>query len=61
VFLAEHPEVMVEISERIRSQLGIGSPAGSKNGSANGSGNGAGQAAGIDTPISLDEPITLDD
>jgi recombination protein RecA len=24
VFLVEHPEVMVEISERIRSQLGIG-------------------------------------
>ena len=30
LFLAEHPEVMVEISERIRSQLGIGAsrPAG---------------------------------
>ena len=27
-FLLDHPEVMVEISERIRSQLGIGSPAG---------------------------------
>jgi recombination protein RecA len=26
-FLLEHPEVMVEISERIRSQLGIGAPA----------------------------------
>jgi recombination protein RecA len=27
-FLLDHPEVMVEISERIRSQLGIGGPAG---------------------------------
>jgi recombination protein RecA len=26
-FLLDHPEVMVEISERIRSQLGIGAPA----------------------------------
>jgi recombination protein RecA len=61
VFLAEHPEVMVEISERIRSQLGIGTPAGSNNGS-NGSGDGAGDSTpgGDDAPISLDEPITLD-
>jgi recombination protein RecA len=58
VFLAEHPEVMVEISERIRSQLGVGSPAGS----TNGSGNGAEHMTGTDdAPISLDEPITLDD
>jgi recombination protein RecA len=58
VFLAEHPEVMVEISERIRSQLGLGSPAGS----SNGSGNGTAYANGSDdAPISLDEPITLDD
>jgi recombination protein RecA len=58
VFLAEHPEVMVEISERIRSQLGVGSPAGS----TNGSGDGAEHTNGADdAPISLDEPITLDD
>jgi recombination protein RecA len=58
VFLAEHPEVMVEISERIRSQLGVGSPAGS----TNGSGNGVEHTNGSDdAPISLDEPITLDD
>jgi recombination protein RecA len=58
VFLAEHPEVMVEISERIRSQLGVGSPTRS----TNGSGNGAEHMTGTDdAPISLDEPITLDD
>jgi recombination protein RecA len=58
VFLADHPELMVEISERIRSQLGIGSPAGS----TNGSGVGAEHTNGADdAPISLDEPITLDD
>jgi recombination protein RecA len=58
VFLAEHPEVMVEISERIRSQLGVGSPTRS----TNGSGNGAEHTNGTDdAPISLDEPITLDD
>jgi recombination protein RecA len=62
VFLAEHPEVMVEISERIRSQLGVGSPGASSNGSSNGSGNGTGHANGDgDAPVSLDEPITLDD
>ena len=64
VFLAEHPEVMVEISERIRSQLGVGSPAGSTNGSGNGAehSNGAEHPNGTDdAPISLDEPITLDD
>ena len=62
VFLVEHPEVMVEISERIRSQLGIGSPGASSNGSTNGSGNGAEHLNGTDdAPISLDEPITLDD
>ncbi|MDD9371756.1 MAG: recombinase RecA [Acidimicrobiales bacterium] len=45
-FLLDHPEIMVEISERIRSQLGIG----------------AGPAGGDDkmTPVD-DEPITLDD
>jgi recombination protein RecA len=57
LFLAEHPEVMVEISERIRSHLGIGS------GSDYGNTNGAdGQMTDADDrPISLDEPITLDD
>jgi recombination protein RecA len=58
VFLAEHPEVMVEISERIRSQLGVGSPAGSTNGSGNGVEH---TNSSDDAPISLDEPITLDD
>src|SRR4029450_5990753 len=58
VFLAEHPEVMVEISERIRSQLGVGSPSAS----SNGWGNGAEHLNGVDDPpISLDEPIMLDD
>jgi recombination protein RecA len=58
VFLAEHPELMVEISERIRSQLGVASPTRS----TNGSGNGAEHTNGTDdAPISLDEPITLDD
>jgi recombination protein RecA len=62
VFLAEHPEVMVEISERIRSQLGVGSPGASSDGSTNGSGNGAEHLNGTDdAPLSLDEPITLDD
>jgi recombination protein RecA len=50
-FLAEHPEVMVEISERIRSQLGIGTTGSSSNG-----------AAADDTMTEADEvPITLDD
>jgi recombination protein RecA len=64
VFLAEHPEVMVEISERIRSQLGVGSPAGSTNGSGNGAEHPTGAEypnGADDAPISLDEPITLDD
>jgi hypothetical protein len=53
---------MVEISERIRSQLGVGSPGASSNGSSNGSGNGTGHANGDgDASVSLDEPITLDD
>jgi recombination protein RecA len=59
LFLAEHPEVMVEISERIRSQLGIGTAATT--------GNGAAPAAGPvpapgDAMTPADEvPITLDD
>jgi recombination protein RecA len=48
-FLLDHPEVMVEISERVRSQLGIGTPAG-------------GDGAGGHTMSAADEvPITLDD
>ncbi|HET8620439.1 MAG TPA: recombinase RecA [Acidimicrobiales bacterium] len=49
VFLVEHPEVMVEISERIRSQLGIGTsptPA-------------PGPADDVMSPAD-DEPISLD-
>jgi recombination protein RecA len=56
LFLLEHPEVMVEISERIRSQLGIGATAGaSEPAGANGS-------TPADTMTAADElPITLDD
>jgi recombination protein RecA len=46
-FLLDHPEIMVEISERIRSQLGI-------TGSADG--NADDKMTSVD-----DEPITLDD
>jgi recombination protein RecA len=55
LFLLEHPEVMVEISERIRSQLGIGAA-------------GASEPAATDTLTAADPmtaaddlPITLDD
>jgi recombination protein RecA len=55
LFLLEHPEVMVEISERIRSQLGIGAA-------------GASEPAATDTLTAADAmtaadelPITLDD
>jgi recombination protein RecA len=57
-FLAEHPEVMVEISERIRSQLGIGtgeSTGGSTDdGAAPIAGNGDTMTAADDVPITLD-------
>jgi recombination protein RecA len=59
LFLLDHPEVMVEISERIRSQLGIGAPADGApaDGSSIIDGNGAG-----DTMSAADDvPITLDD
>ncbi len=47
LFLLEHPEVMVEISERIRSQLGIGASS---------------EPAATDEMTAADEvPITLDD
>ncbi|MGH9244390.1 MAG: LAGLIDADG family homing endonuclease [Acidimicrobiales bacterium] len=45
-FLFENPEVMVEISERIRTQLGVGAK----------SDNGDGEL-----PVDLDAPISLDD
>ncbi|HET6953947.1 MAG TPA: DNA recombination/repair protein RecA, partial [Acidimicrobiales bacterium] len=55
VFLVEHPEVMVEISERIRSQLGIGTPAlGSGDGDSATHGSGDVMTAQDDEPISLD-------
>jgi recombination protein RecA len=58
LFLLEHPEVMVEISERIRSQLGIGSSSVEGNGAAAVEGNGA---AASDTMSAADDvPITLD-
>jgi recombination protein RecA len=55
LFLVEHPEVMVEISERIRSQLGIGTPAlGSGDGDNATPGPGDVMTAQDDEPISLD-------
>jgi len=47
LFLAEHPEVMVEISERIRSQLGIGASGGlvDSDGDGDGDSNGNGKTA----------------
>ncbi|HEX6417466.1 MAG TPA: DNA recombination/repair protein RecA, partial [Acidimicrobiales bacterium] len=45
-FLIDHPEVMVEISERIRSQLGIGD---------------GGPAESDTLTAADDQPITLDD
>jgi recombination protein RecA len=55
LFLLEHPEVMVEISERIRSQLGIGATGVGEPAGANGS-------TAADTMTAADElPITLDD
>jgi recombination protein RecA len=55
LFLVEHPEVMVEISERIRSQLGIGTP-------AIGTGDGDAATTGSDDVMTSldDEPISLD-
>jgi protein RecA len=50
VFLAEHPEVMVEISERIRAQMGIGK--GAEDGES---------VDGDDLGIDLDAPISLED
>jgi recombination protein RecA len=49
-FLAEHPEVMVEISERIRSQLGIGT----NDVSSPAANNGDAMTAADDVPITLD-------
>ncbi len=59
LFLLEHPEVMVEISERIRSQLGIGTPATPALGSAEG-GDAAGIGSGDEMTALDDEPISLD-
>jgi recombination protein RecA len=56
LFLFEHPEVMVEISERIRSQLGIGAAAGAGEQAA------TDVMAATDTMTAADDlPITLDD
>ena len=55
LFLLEHPEVMVEISERIRSQLGIGAAATSEPVATD-------ALAATDGLTAADElPITLDD
>jgi recombination protein RecA len=60
LFLLDHPEVMVEISERIRSQLGIGTSAAASTSVADG--NGAdGNGAGDTMSPADDVPITLDD
>jgi recombination protein RecA len=75
LFLLDHPEVMVEISERIRSQLGIGTSAAASTSAADGNGadgngadgngadgNGAdGNGAGDTMSAADDVPITLDD
>jgi recombination protein RecA len=66
LFLVEHPEVMVEISERIRSHLGIdGSPPAGTGAAANGDGDGdimaAATATASDRMTAADEePISLD-
>jgi recombination protein RecA len=50
-FLTENPEILVEIDERIRSQVGVGRPA-----------EGAAGAEDLDdAAIDLDAPISLDD
>ena len=55
LFLLEHPEVMVEISERIRSQIGIGATATSEPAATD-------ALAATDGLTAADElPITLDD
>jgi recombination protein RecA len=56
LFLAEHPEVMVEISERIRSQLGVGTPStpALDPGAGDGAGGGDVMSALDDEPISID-------
>jgi hypothetical protein len=46
LFLAEHPEVMVEISERIRSQLGIGASGGLVDNDGDGGGDGGSNGNG---------------
>jgi recombination protein RecA len=50
-FLTENPEILVEIDERIRSQVGVGRPAE----------GGAGADDTDDAAIDLDAPISLDD
>ena len=59
LFLLEHPEVMVEISERIRSQLGIGTPATPALGPGEG-GDAADTGSGDVMTALDDEPISLD-
>jgi len=65
LFLLEHPEVMVEISERIRSHLGIDSPPATgvdANGEIDANGNGlvGATVAGDRMTAADDEPISLD-
>ncbi|MGI8663935.1 MAG: recombinase RecA [Acidimicrobiales bacterium] len=54
-FLGENPEIMMDISERILSQVGIGAADEEVPGAT------AELDADLDAPISLDEPISLDD
>ncbi len=53
-FLTENPEIMVEVDERIRAQMGIGDAAGEAEADAD-------TDTDADTEIDLDAPITLDD
>jgi recombination protein RecA len=73
LFLAEHPEVMVEISERIRSQLGIGASGGlvdstgdgdggnNSKTAANGDANGNGKTGANGKTTNGDGTLSLDE
>jgi recombination protein RecA len=50
-FLADNPEILVEIDERIRSTVGVGRPAEG----AEGPGDGELDEIDLDAPISLDD------
>ena len=54
-FLAENPEILVEIDERIRSQVGVGRPAEGEAVAEVGAEDAAIAAIDLDAPISLDD------